>query len=421
MSASEPAKSTARRLLQSGIIFSVISFITALVNFAFQGLIGRRFADHQGEFGLANNASNFINFLAVPLLIATTAVTHYIAHFRASGDQARLRGLLLGCRKLLFWCTIGGSALAIVLVVPLSRFFNFDRYSVVLIALICVLIGLWQSFATALCQGLAWFKRLAIIGFLGALLRVAFTWYASLEHPVAEVAVASMGVAFLTSFLILIWWKEIFQHGEAISPLDRDFVLYLVAGAACVAGNYFFLQGDQLVTQRYFNPVDRDHYSLANRLATALPIAVGPLLIVLFTSRSGERTGDALSAQLKLLGLYAAGMLVGAAGLLVLRDFCLKLIRGSASPEAAAMMAPMALTMVFGGLLQALGMWALASRWRRVSVVYGALGGVYWLLLLCLGVTPSRLLTVMPVASGLAFAIMFIVWFAEMKRQRSPA
>lgn len=416
-----PTKSTARRLLESGIIFSVISFVTSLVNFAFQGLIGRRFAGHEGEFGLANNTINFISFLGTPLTIAATAVTHYIAHYRASGDQARFRGLLLGCRKLLFWCTIGGSVLAIVLVVPLSKFFNFDRYSVVLIALVCVLIGLWQSFATALCQGLAWFKRLAIFGFLGALLKVAFTWYASLKHPVAEVAVASMGIAFLTSFLVLFWRKEIFQKGEALSPWDRDFVLYLVAGAACVAGNYFFLSGDQLMSQRYFNPVDRDNYSLANRLATALPIAVGPLLIVLFTSRSGDRTGDAVSAQLKLLGLYAVGMLIGAFSLLLLRDFCIRLIRGAASPEAAVMIAPMAVTMVFGGLLQALGTWALASRWRRVSVVYGALGGVYWLLLLCVGTSPQRLLAVMPIASGVAFAIMFVVWIAEMRRKRASA
>ena len=328
-----------------------------------------------------------------------------------------LRGRLLGCRKLLFWCTVGGSVLAVLLVLPLSWFFNFDRPTVVLLALVCVLIGLWQSFATALCQGLSWFKRLAIIGFLGAVLKFVFTWYAAREHPVAEVAVASMGISFLASFAVLYWWKEIFRHGEAVSPLDREFFVYLVAGAACVAGNYFFLQGDQLVSQRYFSLGDRDLYSVANRLATALPIAVGPLLVVLFTSRSGERTGDAVSAQFKLLGLYAAGLLFGAVTLLVLREFCVKLIKPNAFPEAAGMIAPLALTMVFGGLLSALGTWALASRWLKVSVLYGVLGLAYWGLLLGFGTTPHRLLAVMPVASGVALAVLLTVWVVFTKRK----
>ena len=41
-------------------------------------------------------------------LIATFAVTHYIAHFNATGDHARLQGLLMGCRRFLLWLTIIG-------------------------------------------------------------------------------------------------------------------------------------------------------------------------------------------------------------------------------------------------------------------------------------------------------------------------
>jgi len=43
------------RLLQSGLIFSAISFVTGLGNLAFQGVMGRHLSE-QGQYGNANNA-----------------------------------------------------------------------------------------------------------------------------------------------------------------------------------------------------------------------------------------------------------------------------------------------------------------------------------------------------------------------------
>jgi hypothetical protein len=280
----------------------------------------------------------------------------------------------------------------------------------------CVLAGMWGAFATALCQGLAWFKRLAIIGLMSALLRWVFTWVTTAEHPIAEYAVASTAVGLLANIILLYWRKELFRHGEAVSPWNQEFVQYLVVSAACLGGSYFFLQGDMLVAKRYFEDVAFDNYTAANKLATALPIVVGPLLVVLFTSRSGERSGSAVSAQLKLLGLYAVGLACGVVTLFVLQDFCVKLILGRESPNAAAMIGRLAITMVFGGLLQALGMWALASRWLKVALLYGGLGLAYWFALLCFGKTPDKLVNFMPVAAGLAFGILFIFWITSMKR-----
>jgi O-antigen/teichoic acid export membrane protein len=408
------------KLWRSGIIFSAASFITGIGNYAFQMLIGRRL-QAEGEFGLANGTFAFISLLGLPLLIATTAVTHYIAHFRATDDQARLRGLLLGCRKFLFRLTIVGSLLAMAMVKPLSLFFNFSRSNLILVALCCVLAGLWGSFAAALCQGMAWFKRLAFIGLAGVGLRLAFTWFATVQHPVAEAAVLATGVAVLANLVLLYWRKELFRHGESVSPWDREFVQYLIVSAACVGGGFCFLSGDMLVAKRYFEKVDMDHYAAANKLAAALPMVVGPLLIVLFTSRSGERSGNIVREQLKLLGLYAAGLLIGAAGLLVFRNLCVKLIFGKESPEAADMIWRLATTMVFGGLLQALGMWALASRWLKVALFYGALGLCYWLTLLWFGKTPKGLLGLMPVLAGAAFAVLLATWMVSMRRCASAS
>jgi len=74
--------------------------------------------------------------------------------------------------------------------------------------------------------------------------------------------------------------------------------------------------------------------------------------------------------------------------------------------------------MVFVGLLQALALWALASRWMKISLLYGALGLGYWLTLLFLGKRPAALLHVMPATAGVTFFILFFVWFAALRRHK---
>jgi hypothetical protein len=403
------------KLLQNGIIFAAISFLTGLGNLAFQGVL-RRHLKGVGDYGSANSALNAIMpLLALLPSVATFAVTHYIAHFNASGDGAQLQGLLLGCKKFLIRLTLAGSVLAVIAAWPLSHFFHYNG-SLMLVTLACALFGLWAALVTALCQGLSWFKRLALIGFLGMILRVLFGWFVTLNWPSAETAVLASAFALLANLILLFWRKELSLHGTAVSPWNREFVRYLAVSAACVGGGFFFVQGDMLVMQYYFTPAEGDTYATAERLAVALPMTVGPLLAVLFTSRSGERAGNIVQEQFKLLGLYTLGLMIGAAVLFVLRDFCVKLISGKPSPDTAGMIGQLAVTMVFVGLLQALALWALASRWQKTSFLYGALGLAYWLALFTAGKTPAALLQIMPVAAGTAFAILFFAWFAAMKR-----
>lgn len=403
------------RLWQSGIILSAASFLTGLGNFAFQSIIGHKLKE-SGEYGLANSTLGYVGLLGLPLLIATTAITHHIARYDFHGDDARLQGLLAGCRKFLFRLTVAGSLIAAVLAKPLSEFLHF-REGLTFAALACVLAGLWGGFATALCQGLSWFKRLALIGLLGVAIRLTFGYVVVAKFSIAEWAVLATAVATLANLILLIWRKDLIRPAEPVSPWDRSFVQFLIVSAAVVGGSYCFIQGDLLVAQRFFTKQELDAYASAGVLARALPMTVAPLLTVLFTHRSVAHTGDALREQLKLIGLYAGGLLCGAAGLLILKGFCLGLI-GRHTPEAAAMIVPLAVTMIFVALLQALAMWALASQWIKIALLYGGLGLAYWLTLFAFGKSPAELLCVMPVVTGLAFGLLFCVWLIAMKRHK---
>jgi len=400
-------------LLRSGVLLSAVGLMTGVGNYVFQMIMGRRLSSE--EFGLFNTTLGLIGLLGLPSLIASNAITHYIAHFRAQGNQAGLSGLLLGCRRFLLRLTIVGSISAMVLVKPLAEFFNFPRTTLMLVAVICVIAGLWGTFGSTLCQGLSWFRRLAFIGVAAVVLRLTFGYLTTLKYPAAEAAALASAVMLLANLALLYWRKELAWTGNTESPWKWDFARYLLTAAACVGGGYCFTQGDLLVAQRYFKGDALGHYAAAGLLGRALPMVVAPLLTVLFTSRSGHREGSVVREQLRLLGLYALGLMAGAGMLIALRAFCVRLLLGAYTPDAAQMVIPLAITMVFVGLLQGLGMWSLASRWSWTTIAYGVCGLTYWLTLLGCGKSLPALLKIMPVAAGMAFVILLAFWLPALR------
>ena len=415
--------SRAGNLLQSGIIFAALGFLATCVHYLFQAIVSPQLGGASGEYGLVLATLAFVGFLGLPLTIAVQAVTHYIARFHFSGDDARLHGLLTGCKKFLFRVTLAGSISAVILIKPLGDFFHIPRASLTVIALVCVLGSLWASYVTALCQGLGWFKRLAFIGLLSAVLRVVFGGLTTHVWPVAECAVAASAVMLSANLMLLFWRKEFPRRTDSvISPWTPEFKQFLVVSTAWAVGLNCFTQGDLLVANKFFAKDALDAYGSAGLFARALPTVVGPLLTVLFTHRSSRHhhDDDTMWDQLKLMGLYAAGLVVGALCLFVLRGFCLQLLHRD-TPEAVAMIGPLAVTMVFVGLLQALASWSLASRWIKISLLYGGLGLAYWLALFAFGKSPTALLQTMPIAAGIAFGGLFLVWFSAMRAHKIVA
>ena len=405
------------KLWRSGLIWSALNFVGGLGNLACSSILGHHLAPYPGEFGYCNTLLYFTTFLGLPLQMLNTSVIHYIAHFRSQNDEARLQGLLAGCQKLLLWATVAGSLLAIVVAEPLGRYFHFPRPSLMLAALMCGLVGWWSGFGVALCQGMAWFKRMALIGLVAVGARCLFAWTMTKRFPTAEMALSATTVSLCVNFILFYWWKDIFGHGaKKISPFNREFAQFLAATGATVAGTYFFTFGDGLVCNKYFAHNALDAYETAARFARAIPATVVPLLIVTFTSRSGSKEGAAVSDQRILLTLYAAGLACGGLGLILFRGLFVKLILGRSNAEAAAMIIPFSITMVLIGLNQAIGMWSLADRRLKMALLYGALGLTYWLTLLGVGKTPDTLLHAMPIGAGAAFALLCACWLAGRSR-----
>jgi len=105
----------------------------------------------------------------------------------------------------------------------------------------------------------------------------------------------------------------------------------------------------------------------------------------------------------------------GAAGLILLRFFWLTLLAKN-TPAAGGMLVQLTWTMVSICLIQAFAAWALASRWLKLSLLYGALGVAYWLTLFSLGKTFADFLRIMPVTAVLTMVILFACWWLTMWR-----
>jgi hypothetical protein len=352
------------------------------------------------------------------------SVVHYIAHYRSKNDEARLQSLLAGCRKFLFQTTLIGMVLAIALCQPLGRFFHF-RPSLMFAVVICGAFGCWAAFGMALCQGLAWFKRLAIIAVVAVGLRLLFAWVMTRRFPTAEVALSSTAFSFFAYAILVYWRKDIFRHpAQTISPWTREFMQFLVVTGATVVGTYFFTTGDGVVSNKYFPDGPKDAYQIAARFGRAIPAMVLPLLIVTFTSRSGSKEAAAKTDQRILLSLYAVGLGCGAAVLILSRGLLLNwylhpkdeaahMVVG----QAAHMIIPFSIAMVLIGLNQAVGMWSLADRTFKIALLYGGLGLAYWTTLLLVGKTPKALLSVMPIGAGISFCILCVCWLVDRSRR----
>ena len=426
------------KLLHSGLIFTALSFISGVGNLVFLKINGTALGE--GEFGAFGQTTAFVGLLGLPLLMASTAIVHHIAHFRGANNEARLQGLLVGCRSFLLKFTILACVLGIVLIQPLSRLFEIPRPSLTVAALVCLVIALWTNYASVLAQGMGWFKRLALISFAGVAVKIVLVWFVTRKYPVAESGVFAVAAGTMLNLGIFLWWRDLFKPGERISPWDRDFFRYLIVAAAGVGAQWCFTQSDMLVVGNYFSGPDKDAYTGAVKTASGLHLAVSPLLIVLFTARSSERSGQGLSGPLGLLLLYAVGLAMGALMLFFVRDLAVKIIFGHPFPEASAMIPPLAITMIFVGLIQALGMWMMASNWIKAVVLYGAIGITYWATLLGVAhraaptrldpvtllpthaaLPPGTLLHIMPIIAGAAFVIMFIVWVVALRAKPGRA
>jgi O-antigen/teichoic acid export membrane protein len=405
-------------LLQTGFLLTGVTFVASIGHFLFQIYMGRVLS--LGEFGAFNTTLSLVMMLTVPLAAASQSIAHYLARHKASDSHKELTNLQAACQKLLRRWTWILSAVTVVLIFPLTQFFNFPRASLMLVALACVPMTMWSSIGTVWCSGLSRFKLLSFLNFATMLVRFVSGAILVYFFPVAEAAAAATFVSGTVLAGAVVFGQKPDSHSIAASPWDREFMLYLVAAMAIGMSNFFFTFGDQLVAQRSMDGNTLGLYVAAGLLGRSVVLGSMPLLIVYFTQRSSTKRSGGRSNS--LLVVYLAMLVTGIIMLIVLRNPLLRLMLG---PKKIAVLFeqkqfyPMldllthfSIVMLPLGVLQAVGNFYLASRRLLECYLFGALGLGYVGLLIVYGKDPNWMITFMfggSIASLLILAIFSIV------------
>jgi O-antigen/teichoic acid export membrane protein len=390
---------------KDGVLLMMCNLLVAIGNYAFQGLIGRKLS--LPEYGYANAAAGAVLLLSLPVMATSNALIHYVARFRASGRRAELHGLVSSTRKWLGFILGGGFLLALLLIRPLTEYCGFPRTSLIAVMVINMVAVLGTVFVAALCTGMGWYARLGFMAVCAVIAKLATVWIATSHLPIAECAIASTAASALVYSVILRWRKEVSGPGKQINPWNREFGVFALAALASALGSYGFTQSDVLIAQRNFPPEAVAHFCAAGVFARALLGLTGPLLMVLFATRSAaERQNSGFGGHAVLIGVYLAATSAGAVIITIFSTPLTHSIFGHAEPATAALASRFALLMVIVGAIEVLGNWALASRWFNVVYAQFAISILYVAVGLRFGTNPANLLTVLLVGAVCAFLIV---------------
>jgi hypothetical protein len=398
--------------------------LLALLNFGTQIVFRRHLAP--GEFGMLNSLLGLVGFFLVPIW----ALRHGFDHFApADHDAARLAVLRAGKQPLVEIATVAWLVPALLLCFPLMPPLGFPRETLDYCLLPSVFLALGTFIAASMCEKESrprlWLALLAG----AAVTRIAVAWWFTSSQPWAEMGLAA-GWAGAFILLIPVWraGRFDFDWKPAVAAWrDREFAHHVFATLSALLGLYLFTNGDRIVAQAWFGrPLENnmgfvpwayfDSYQTAGLLGRALLWGTQPLLLLLLVRRAGvARTTPALR---NLFWIYLGVLIVAALLLSALAAPLTALFGGSEDADTIRLIPAFAWLMMPLGLLQGVGIFALASRRYPECFTLGGASVGYVALLYAVG-RPQLMLSY---AFGGAWAALLLVLMVGVVRwgRRQP-
>jgi hypothetical protein len=400
--------------------------LVAAANFIFQAILfGEMARDpaRAGEFGVFNSALGMVMMLAVPLLAMHWAFRLYPALPTTTSEAAqRLRASSVSAMESLAW--VWGAICCVLILVPLPLPY-LPRISLQLLVLMNVLIALGAVLSQSVCEGNGQFRRWTALCVAAAFTRVVLAGVLGEFRPWAD---AGLAVILLAGFITLapalrpsdIDWKT--RLDECRAMLNRDFLLFAGATCSVFLGIFLFTNADRIASLRWadYAPAstgvismevyrnDYDSYQAAGLLARGLLWGTQPLLWILYAGRVGLKKTTV--ASMRPFWIYLGVLVLGAIILgLVTQPWTGNLLATfleKFGPTFAAIAVPL-------GLLQGLGIFALASGRYPECFTLGGCAVAYALALAIFGTRPDIML---PLMLGLSVIAMMIVLFVGVVR-----
>ncbi len=401
----------------------VVWALVALCNGLLQIILRREM--NPGEFGTLNTVLGVIGLMIVPLQAANAAFAFYFTRAHPTDKNGAIDTLRAAAPVVIetfAWSWSAISAVAISLLLPVL---HLPRFSLELFTLLNVLVALGGLVAEALCGS---GKRLRLWGGLliaAALTRLLAGAGMAWREPVAESGLAALLLAGFITLTPALRSREIdgkTRLKACRDVLDGDFLLYAGATLSVLLGLFLFSSADRIIAQSWFGSAMNnnmglvnwdqfDAYQTAGLMGRSLLWGTQPLLWMLFAQRS--RLEKTRAASLTYFWIYLGALVLGAFLLVLLNHPLCRLFCGANFQSTALFVPTFAAVMVLLGLLQALGVFALASRRYQECFVFGTCSIGYAAVLFIAGRQPQLML---PYMFGSALVALMIVLFVGVVR-----
>ncbi len=396
--------------------------IVALLNFAAQIIFHRELA--QGEFSSLNTLLGVVGLMIVPVLALHLAFIFYLAQNDSPERQEQINAFRAAAPLVTQTVALIWGGISILVLFVLLPLLNLPRFSLSLFTFMTVLISLGTLVSGSICQNKkslrAWGWFLVIAALMRVLLGAGIAW----KEPWAESGLAAFVLAgFITLTPVLRQPEaELATMKEWKILWNRDFLLYLSATFSVVLALFLFSSADRIVAQSWFGRsynnnlglVDwpaLDGYQTAGLLGRALLWGTQPLLLIFFMQRS--RLNRTTRASLKYFWIYLGVLLAGAVLLALLGRPLSWLFCGGDSPLTYKLIPMFAIAMTLLGIVQGVGMFALASRRYPECFILGGCSIGYVLLLYIEGKQPVMMLTEM--FGGALFSLLLVLFVGVVR------
>lgn len=393
--------------------FSVIG-VVGVLNFLSQVILRRELAP--GEFGTANTVLGVVSALSGALLVLILVPHHRILSPQEAAQWKRHRPTLT--RLAIF----GWGGVSLALLFALLPSLSLPRVSLQIFAILAVEATLAAGQGVARCRAT---KRMGLLTFLllaGGTVRLAGSAIAGHNYPVAQ---SGVGPVILAGALLALPALQDY-HLPALGPggraVLRKLLLPLLATASVVLAVQLFSNAHLIVAQRNFGAPDPANFGFVNLggfddfqaagLIVQRFLAITLLVLVVFW---GKRTvlPRTTRASLRWFWIYLGALVAGAVLLVVAAPLANVVFTGN----PATFLPSFAAAFLMLGLVQGVGVFALASRRWIECFVLGACGIAYTLFLFYAGHQPALMISCM--FGGALISLMLVLFIGVVRYARS--
>jgi hypothetical protein len=397
--------------------------LVALLNLVAQIIFHRKLGP--GEFGTLNTALGIIALMTVPVFALQQGLTDYLAREHPTERReflASLRGASFILVETAAWAWAALAAVIMILLVP---HLGLPRWSTSVFTFFNALIAIGGVTSAALYPDASRRRLWGTLLLAAILVRVLLGAYlSSRQHRAEAVLIAFLVSGFIVLLPLII--RETMEWSARLNlcrvARDRDFLLQVGATFSVVVALFLFTNADRIVAQGWFGDTTKynlgyidwptfDSYQTAGLLGRALIWGTQPLLLLFYAQRSPLL--HTTRASLFYFWIYMGALIAGAILLGIFSGPASALFCGDDNKLTSEMVPAFALIMVPIGLLQALGVFALASRRLPECFVLGGCGLGYFLLLFLFGRQPSLMLSYM--LGGAAASILILLFIGIVR------